>query len=171
MAAAARQQQRQRAAGWQAASLAAWRQRCGSTALLAAAPRREAWAAQRWQRGSGGQCVSSAMEVGMAAANAATAMLPLYSAAVATKTSAATAMVGAQITTNNQLKGRQQLGNGDGNGEDDSNNNFGDRWVIITLFCDVNKWYCNLFGDVNERVYFGDVNKHLVMLMDRGIVF
>ncbi len=127
MAAAARQQQRQRAAGWQAASLAAWRQRCGSTALLAAAPRREAWAAQRWQRGSGGQCVSSAMEVGMAAANAATAMLPLYSAAVATKTSAATAMVGAQITTNNQLKGRQQLGNGDGNGEDDSNNNFGDR--------------------------------------------
>ncbi len=67
------------------------------------------------------------MEVGMAAADTATAVLPLCSPTVATKTPAATSMVGAQITTNNQLKERQQLGNGDRNGEDDSNNNFGDR--------------------------------------------
>ena len=99
-----------------AASLAAWRQRCGSAASLAAAPRREAWVAQWFQRGGGRQSVSSAMEVGMAAANAATAVLPLRSTVVVTKTPAATAMVGAQITTNNQLKGWQQLGNGDGNG-------------------------------------------------------
>jgi hypothetical protein len=46
------------------------------------------------------------MEVGMAAADTATAMLPLCSAVVATKTPAATAMVRAPITTNNQLKGR-----------------------------------------------------------------
>ena len=119
-ASAARQQrwQRQRDGGSVAvaASLAAWRQHCGSAASLAAAPRREAWVAQWFQRGGGRQSVSSAMEVGMAAANAATAVLPLRSTVVVTKTPAATAMVGAQITTNNQLKGWQQLGNGDGNG-------------------------------------------------------
>jgi hypothetical protein len=30
---------------------------------------------------------------------------------------------------------------------------------LITLFSDVNEWNCNLFDDVNEKVYFGDVNK------------
>jgi hypothetical protein len=44
------------------------------------------------------------MEVGMAAAAATTVVLPLHSTVVATKTPATTAMVGAQSTTNNQLK-------------------------------------------------------------------
>ncbi len=44
----------------------------------------------------------------------------------------------------------------------------------INLLSDVNESYCNFFGDVNEKVFFSDVNEQgkwqLVMLMDTGII-
>jgi len=55
--------------------------------------RRDKYECQR--SGGGGQCVGSAMEAGMSAAAAATAVLPPRAATVATKTPAATAMAGA----------------------------------------------------------------------------
>jgi hypothetical protein len=87
-----------------------WRQHCdgkrgGSVAAAEAAA--AAAAAARRQRGSGGgrgQCIGSTTAVGMAAAAAATAMLTPRTAAVATKTPAATAMAGAHTTINNQLR-------------------------------------------------------------------
>ena len=47
---------------------------------------------------AGGQCVGSATPAGMAAAAAATAVLPPHAIAVAIKTPAATSMVGAKTT-------------------------------------------------------------------------
>ena len=79
MAAAA--QRWQHGGGGQLGSLAtALQQRGGSAVTLAVALRWEVQEAQRWQRGQciggGGQCVDSAMEASIAAAAAATAVLP-----------------------------------------------------------------------------------------------
>ncbi len=74
-----------------AASLAAWQQRGVSTAA------RSVGSGGGGQCGGGGsgQLVSSAMEAGMDATAAATAVLPPRAVAVVTKTPAATAMAGA----------------------------------------------------------------------------
>ena len=61
---------------------------------------------QWWQCVVDGQFVGSAMKAGMAAADATTTVLPSRAVTLGTKTPEATAMAGAQITTNNQLKER-----------------------------------------------------------------
>ncbi len=85
---------------------AAWRhqrQHCGGKRGGSAATAAAAACRQRGG-GGGGQRVGSATAAGMAVAAAATAVLPPRAAAVAMKTPATTAMVGAQTTINNQLK-------------------------------------------------------------------